>query len=1070
MSITISSVSLRPAVILDNDPEITLNIQRLWKGDKGDKGDQGVKGDQGIPGSLTQAYIDLANQVHSDAQQTATDRQAADASAQSVSAQAQQVAQNKTQSDANATAAATSAATATQQAGIATEKSAIATEQAALATQKADATAADRDAVALTASQVVLNKTATDNNLAATQIALQTAQSQAAEAGTSAAASASARDQSVAARDLSIAAWSASMAPAEKLPAISKLMHSGSVVKSLIYDTSKDSDGGQWRKRCQGKSWYTESINGTWLGQAATAVAAWSLSGAVTGAYFQNTTDGKFYALGAASPAVTETLRGNVREFPEQVGIIVEAARVVIYDLTQPLCPMWKVIPRTGKTLTSVATLNGKVFTGSATGVFVDDFLSDVIGISEKYSAATTPAIASSYVNDITISIPDYAAHDSVTGLPVPILTVATNGGVSIIRTDGTVVNWLTNKGYIKTAYINRRGGLAATGGETVGWSSFFKNSIPAANDNTSDYLFDATSIPSRIGTNSGYGKMETVIDAGGNRALASNQQSPVGGLTLLKDNPANPSSGMVAFVQSSFNSGWLVGGVRGAWLADVVPEVISAVESVINGGFDTDLSSWAQYPMNGGSFSVNSGRLQITAGAGQYAQVQQMIAGLVIGKVYQLKFDVIPGTFNVPVVQYSFGTAITVGNSAGLGQVVSFIATAASVTVTLAIGSAATSGQTILFDNVSLKQVVADRSVKGASLNIIGSLTKSAVASGAAMQKFSGFTAGTNYLSQPYSANLDYGTGDFYYAFWMDSTNSGCKMSRGSGSVAGSFAVVNAGAGGVLSFQQWTGSAMATVASATIPAGIGLCIVQRVGTSVQIWWNGMLIASATSANTMTCAAGAEFHVGNMQSGSQGDAGWTALLRTGAVSISADQIAIMYADELPLFQPGAQCTIDGTSSGVTALAYDDVTDLLHVCTSWGRSTFRGLLRVDSEASSVGIVSSVSGNQGARLIAGATGCRIYQPSMLLRDELRREEAARRALGQRPQFIEFDAVAAQTAFVIPKGYTAKAVYSAGTLQREGSTKSYTRSFDGFSETINFAVAPGAAVWVSIMCVRS
>lgn len=154
---------------------------------------------------------------------------------------------------------------------------------------------------------------------------------------------------------------------------------------------------------------------------------------------------------------------------------------------------------------------------------------------------------------------------------------------------------------------------------------------------------------------------------------------------------------------------------------------------------------------------------------------------------------------------------------------------------------------------------------------------------------------------------------------------------------------------------------------------------------------------------------------------------------------------------------------------MTALAYDDVADLLHVGTSWGRSTFRGLARVESEATTVGAITSLSGNQGARLLGGATGCRAYQPAMLLRDELRREEVARRALGQKPQFFEYDAIAAQTAFVIPKGYAVKAVYSAGILQREGSTKSYTRTFDGFSETINFAVAPGAAVWVSIMCVR-
>ncbi len=88
-------------------------------------------------------------------------------------------------------------------------------------------------------------------------------------------------------------------------------------------------------------------------------------------------------------------------------------------------------------------------------------------------------------------------------------------------------------------------------------------------------------------------------------------------------------------------------------------------------------------------------------------------------------------------------------------------------------------------------------------------------------------------------------------------------------------------------------------------------------------------------------------------------------------------------------------------------------------------------------------------------------------MLLRDELRRKDEA---LGQAPVFVDFDAVTSQVAFVLPKGYTAKAVYSAGALKRVGAVKDYTVSFDGFQETVTFGAAPGNAVWVSIMCVRS
>ena len=39
----------------------------------------------------------------------------------------------------------------------------------------------------------------------------------------------------------------------------------------------------------------------------------------------------------------------------------------------------------------------------------------------------------------------------------------------------------------------------------------------------------------------------------------------------------------------------------------------------------------------------------------------------------------------------------------------------------------------------------------------------------------------------------------------------------------------------------------------------------------------------------------------------------------------------------------------GTSSAATILAYDDVTEEIHVGSSWGRSVFQGLSRVDYDS-------------------------------------------------------------------------------------------------------------------------
>ena len=65
-----------------------------------------------------------------------------------------------------------------------------------------------------------------------------------------------------------------------------------------------------------------------------------------------------------------------------------------------------------------------------------------------------------------------------------------------------------------------------------------------------------------------------------------------------------------------------------------------------------------------------------------------------------------------------------------------------------------------------------------------------------------------------------------------------------------------------------------------------------------------------------------------------------ALFRTGAGAPSAEQVKKIYNDEKHLFYENAKCTLYGSSDAVTALGYDEDTELLHVGTSSGRSDFR----------------------------------------------------------------------------------------------------------------------------------
>jgi hypothetical protein len=87
--------------------------------------------------------------------------------------------------------------------------------------------------------------------------------------------------------------------------------------------------------------------------------------------------------------------------------------------------------------------------------------------------------------------------------------------------------------------------------------------------------------------------------------------------------------------------------------------------------------------------------------------------------------------------------------------------------------------------------------------------------------------------------------------------------------------------------------------------------------------------------------------------------GKISLVRFSGTPVTPEQVAKMYNDEKHLFQENAKATLYGSSNAVTALAYDDDTNLLHAGTSAGRSVFQGLRRVDNTTDAVSTAISAS---------------------------------------------------------------------------------------------------------------
>ena len=210
----------------------------------------------------------------------------------------------------------------------------------------------------------------------------------------------------------------------------------------FVYDTSKDSDGGAWRKKTQSTSWFNEGVS---------------------------------------------QFRGAREEFPSIAIIVVESQRVVIYDGDDPNTTMWMVFVNagaigaasnmlsagvSGSTNTSVHALNGEMLVGTdrdgaSEGLFRINFISERAIIyrttgsgytasrwtsnikDRNYVTTGSDNLASNtvaywedndvegirdlQVQDVSMVVERNAPLDKISQLPIPTVGAATSTAINII-------------------------------------------------------------------------------------------------------------------------------------------------------------------------------------------------------------------------------------------------------------------------------------------------------------------------------------------------------------------------------------------------------------------------------------------------------------------------------------------------------------------------------------------------------------------------------------------------------------------------------------------------------------
>ena len=756
---------------------------------------------------------------------------------------------------------------------------------------------------------------------------------------------------------------------------------SDTAVDVFVYETSKDSDGGAWRKRTQNTTWYNETLN-------------------------------------------TAT-RGSRREFPAVAVIVAENDTLTIYDGDDPDLPMWMVfnagnangnnmIGRTNENTTCTSMLNGLLCVGrDHFGLHMINFIADRARFKENgYDTPYTLPIGTNrnggntwlganvdgndlvndLVNDVAMTVLPNAPIDDATGLPVPTIAVATDGGVSVIKDNGTVVD-IRRTSDDDVHHVDLDGNRVIMFMEL---GAIYVATIPG-NDQSGNPNSSWTVYGSYGGNTSGtdypaiqaYGpgldlvsmKDHTFATAGYNQS-----DNRYKGLSILSENLESSGSGMVAWAHTDFNTGWMHGDIKGAFLSDTDTTNITSGEILSNGDFTNGTTGWTLQDAGEGSISVSSNQLTLnnsTSSDPPVACYQQI--SLEVGKYYNV---ISSRSTGLDVVVNITTATSNGGGTGGYGNVTyhssnneigaTFLATHATMYCYIRVNTNATG--TAVMNFVSIRKAEEDRSInndfsrnKASALTINGTITKSPVATGAELVAYSGFSS-SNVLVQPYNSNLNPGTGNYSFMCWFKCSSTGGEqmiMRRfGVPTVTGGMMMRIVSSSSVIQWYVRDTSSTATVVNSTMALDDGnwhCAVGTREGSTAKLYIDGKLNSdSGCSVNSHDPGTTADLVIGAEESGgnpgtyqNSADVTSLALVRYSLSAPSAAQVKKMYENEKFLFQENAKCTLYGSSDAVTALDYDEDTELLHVGTSAGRSDFQGLRRINNTTTAVTTAISAS---------------------------------------------------------------------------------------------------------------
>ena len=746
-------------------------------------------------------------------------------------------------------------------------------------------------------------------------------------------------------------------------------------VAIFVYDTRKDSDGGAWRKKATTQSWYNEGAN---------------------------------------------QYRGARKEFPSVAVIVSEinpAYKVTIYDGDDPNLSMWmqwiyvtndpffdysspgshhlgNYAPGSLSAMNGIVCVGTHRSSGSLSNLnaglrefhFIEDIayatnndkrvkfstpISERNTVVEEYYVHSSQKIADSNVNDVAMTVLPDAIISPTTGLPKPIIAVATESGTSIIRYDV-----ITSSGYVTTI-----ADVVYSSSPNTRYVDFRKsdNALVMSMDSNASYIHVIYDIPTADVSGSHQYQKEAIDDefyrtgssSNWNQDLWINGLSPFGdsvriannvisgnrGINVLLPYRDSASAGALAVIRSSYNTGYMFADCRGAFLSSTETTNLVATNVLTVGTF-ASASGWT---LSGAATPTISGGKLVYSGSGAgFAQRAESPAVVTSGLQYTVKFT---------VSDYSSGTVQTrVGNS-GYGPTVN-----ANGTYYHSVTAGNTPTETVLFygnsfsgkvDDVEVYLQVQDRRNQGVKgLQIYGTINRAPVTNGSDLVYYQ--PADSNSYAQHENLNetgINWSNA-WYMMFWYYTYGKMAIEEFNTGGYNNTVLLVSTDADGIylrskaLSFINITTRNIGWNQFAAVYNGKDKLKVYKNSLEIGEYsvtyanQNARIILFANSYNNN----GGSYANRNY---SVSTSARMALARVGLGAPSPDQLRKMWVDEKMLFNENAKCTIHGTSDAVTGLAFDDSHNIIHVGTSAGRSEFSGLTRINNTTTAVTTAISAS---------------------------------------------------------------------------------------------------------------